>query len=133
MTITSPEEFIRLRASDEPEEYRRAGQEDAPLSVWRELIDSFPEMRVWVARNKTVPVSILSTLSLDPDPLVRSAVADKRKAGVEILSRLAQDSEESVRLRVARNRKAPRSVLGLLAEDEWDEVRSIARKRLAQD
>jgi hypothetical protein len=53
--INSPEEFIELRNSNIPAEYNRAKIEDASIDVWFDLIQSYPDMRVWVARNKIIP------------------------------------------------------------------------------
>jgi len=67
MTITSADEFVRLRTSESPEDYRRAASEDAPLDVWYAVIADHPEMRFWVAQNKTVPTAVLELLSEDAD------------------------------------------------------------------
>ena len=55
MTIESAEEFIRLRTSEDEAEYRRAASEEAPDQVWAALIEQHPEVRFWVAQNKTSP------------------------------------------------------------------------------
>ncbi|MEU9247716.1 hypothetical protein [Streptomyces sp. NPDC048385] len=128
--IASAEEFVRLRFSDDPEEYGRAGSESASLEVWKEVVERYPEARFWVAYNKTVPLEILRILANDPDPRVRSMVAAKRKLTPEILAQLAADTDDSVRLSVARHKKTSRSVLGELLSDEWSEVREMARDRL---
>jgi hypothetical protein len=107
MTIDTAEEFVRLRSSEDPEEYRRAAHEEAPLAVWLDVIARFPEMRFWVAQNKTVPLEILSQLAGDDDPKVRSMVAMKRKATAEIIARLVDDPDFSVRMQAARHRNAP--------------------------
>jgi hypothetical protein len=75
--IESAEEFVRLRTSEDPPEYRRAAHEEAPESVWFEVIDQFPDMRFWVAQNKTVPLAVLELLRHDTDPKVRSMVRAK--------------------------------------------------------
>jgi hypothetical protein len=75
--IESAEEFVRLRSSEIPEEYRLAAHDRADESTWREIVDRFPEMRFWVAQNKTVPLSILEVLRDDPDEQVRSMVRAK--------------------------------------------------------
>jgi hypothetical protein len=43
--------------------------------VWLGVIRDYPDMRFWVAQNKTVPVSILGVLAADDDQRVRSMVA----------------------------------------------------------
>lgn len=70
----SPEEFIELRNSNLPVEYSRTEMEGAPITVWYELIEKYPEMKVWVARNRTTPREIIDCLSKDSDPLVRNAI-----------------------------------------------------------
>ena len=111
--IASAEEFAVLRAEDDP----RATHDPAPEEVWRAVIRQFPQLRGWVAHNKTVPVAILRVLAEDPDPRVRHAVAMKRKNSPEIFERLARDPDEKVRVQVARNAKAPPHVLQMLRAD----------------
>lgn len=128
--IRSAEEFVQLRESDRPDEYNRAGTEEAPVEVWLDVIARYPSMRQWVAYNKTVPIEILALLAKDGDNQVRFMVAMKRKLTPEILEALARDEDESVRLRVARHRRTPRAVLEMLANDDWIRVREIAEQRL---
>jgi hypothetical protein len=92
--ISTAEEFCRLRESENPEEYRRAAHEDAPIEIWREIIATRPDMRSWVAHNKTVPIEILDLLSGDSDANVRHVVAGKRKITEAIALRLAKDPDE---------------------------------------
>ena len=94
--IQSAAEFIRLRCSSDPEEYRRAAHEDAPDHVWQEVIDRHPEMRFWVAHNKTVPLWALKKLARDRDPRVRGMVAMKRKLPIEILKTMTDDVSATV-------------------------------------
>jgi len=94
--IQSAEEFVRLRTSNNPEEYRRAAHEDAPDHVWQEIIDRHPEMRAWVAHNKTVPLWALKKLAFDRDSDVRLAVAMKRKLPIEVLTAMAKDQSSAV-------------------------------------
>jgi hypothetical protein len=130
--ISSAEEFARLRQSDVPAEYQRAGTEEAPLEVWLAVVSQFPELREWVAHNKTVPLSVLELLSKDPDPKVRSTVASKRKLSPQLQEVLAQDVEPSVRERLACNAKCTAEVLQLLSTDTEAHVRAAACKRLSE-
>jgi hypothetical protein len=66
--ITSAEEFARLRVSQDSQEYRRAANESVLGSVWIDVVDRFPQLRKWVAQNKTIPIMILDRLSRDSDP-----------------------------------------------------------------
>jgi hypothetical protein len=129
--IGTAEEFVQLRESDDPKEYVRAAHEHAPEAVWREVAERFPEMRIWVIHNKTVPLSILTELSADADVRVRGAVAAKRKLSRELFDRLALDPDESVRCAIIRNPKTPRDVLECLSHDPSEFVASSARNRLA--
>jgi uncharacterized protein CbrC (UPF0167 family) len=65
--IDSADEFVRLRSSAEMADYHRAAQDEAPESVWLEVIDRFPDYRFWVAQNKTVPLTVLERLRHDDD------------------------------------------------------------------
>ncbi|MBL9148356.1 MAG: HEAT repeat domain-containing protein [Phycisphaerae bacterium] len=129
--IESAEEFRRLRESDDPDEYRRAACDSAPPAVWRDVLARFPELREWVAHNRTVPHEVLTELASDPDPRVRWMVAAKRKLAAELQLRLAVDSDEGVRQRIAWNARATRAALERLAGDSWIVVAEHARARLA--
>jgi len=130
--IRSAKEFVFLRNSVEPSLYSRAAHEDAPLAVWIEVIDRYPEMRSWVAHNRTIPAAVLEVLSVDPDPQVRLAIAMKRKLPVGLLEQLSTDPNDSVRLAIARHWAASDQLLRRMAElDPWSEVRLVAGERLA--
>jgi hypothetical protein len=130
--ILSAEEFARLRQSDVPAEYQRAGTEEAPIEVWLAVISQFPDLREWVAHNKTVPLSVLELLSKDPEPKVRSAVASKRKLSPKLQQVLAKDVDPSVRERLACNAKCTAEVLQMLATDIEGHVRAAASKSLSE-
>ena len=134
MAIRSADEFVRLRTSDVEQEYWRAAHEEARIEVWFDVVARYPQMRTWVAHNKTVPIEILIQLATDPDPAVRSAVADKRKLTIDLFRLLAADHDESVGARIAYNRKVPTDVLEQLASDPAKIVREAvhhARSRQA--
>lgn len=132
LMITSSEEFYRLRRSEIESEYDRAAHDDAPLEVWLEVIQKFPEMRSWVAHNKTVPIEILEVLSRDKNPKVRSVVATKRKLPEQIQLLLARDEDYSVRERLVWNAKATDAVLRILAEDIDLRIREKAKAKLIE-
>lgn len=132
MTIESADEFLRLRHSDDPEEYHRAAWEPASVEVWLELIRLHPDSRVWVAHNKTIPTEIVSILADDEDPAVRFTIAGKRRLGPGMLERLAADPDESIRLQIARHRNTPRRVLEILSKDRWATVAAVAEERLIE-
>ncbi|WP_423600596.1 hypothetical protein [Roseateles sp. MS654] len=119
-----------MRTSDLPDEYSIAAEDEAPTTVWFDVISRFPEMREWVVHNKTVPVEILEVLARDDSASVRATVADKRKLSSELFDLLARDDDELVRLRLAYNKKAPMHVLEQLSVDASPLVRTTAMKRL---
>jgi hypothetical protein len=122
--IESAEEFVRLRESNDP----RAAHEEAPLEVWHAVIAGWPEMREWVALNKTVPVEILEVLARDEDVKVRTTVAMKRKLTPELFELLAADPDEGVRGRIAYNEKAPAEVIERLKRDPSSVVSDAAKR-----
>jgi len=130
LMITDAEEFLRLRSSTNPDEYRRAAHEHAPETVWHDIITRYPEMRSWVAHNKTVPIAILDILSTDTDPHVRTVVAMKRKLPEPLQLRLAHDSDSGVRYQLACNAKVTRNTLHILVDDEELFIREKAQQRL---
>lgn len=124
--ITSAEEFIRLRDSDEKLEYDRSAMDEAPLSVWYEVIEKFPEYSRWVAHNKTVPLEVLERLA-EADDMTKQFVARKRKLSHSLFERLADDDSRTVRIAIAANRKAPMYILQKLLCDEDESVSSAAK------
>jgi len=130
--IKSAEEFKHLRESEVPEEYRRAAHEEAPIQVWKDIINRFPEMRVWVAQNKTVPIEILKHLASDKDSNVRCMVAGKRKLNREIKEILIGDSDSSVRVRLASNANLEIEYLQILSNDPETFVRETALMKLGK-
>ncbi|MET8853864.1 hypothetical protein [Amycolatopsis sp. NPDC004625] len=130
MTIRSAAEFISLRDSEDPELYRRAAHDDAPIDVWRDLVDHYAGYRKWVAHNKTVPADILHVLATDEDQEVRFFVAMKRRLPLEILDTLSRDTDDGIRLRVARNKTTSQEILWRLAKDPSKSVRDAVHDRL---
>lgn len=128
--ISSAEQFVQLRSSDVLEEYSRAAEGEASVAVWLDVISRFPEMREWVAHNKTVPIEILDVLARDELASVRAIVADKRKLSLELFDLLAHDDDELVRQRVAYNKKTPLRLLEHLSFDVSPLVRDAAVKQL---
>ncbi len=129
--IESADEFVRLRTSAIRDEYLRAAHEPASSQVWFDVIERYPEMRSWVAHNKSVPIEVLVVLAGDPDVEVRLSVAMKRKLTVELFDQLANDPDESVRRGIAYNPKVPMRVLEQLAQDPSQFVRAGVREVLA--
>lgn len=128
--IKTAEEFIRLRNSDKPEEYRRAATEAAETGLWIEIISQFPEMKVWVSHNKTVPLEVLDALAHDPDRAVRLKVATKNKLSDDLYRLLASDADDGVRQRISFNKNTPRDVLERLSRDTNNLVSVPALERL---
>ena len=128
--ISSAAEFIKLRISDNSEEYRRTVSEEISEAVCIELIEKHPEMKIWVIGNKTVPLSILNILSNDNDSNIRFSIALKRKLSHELFEKLSMDNDESVRQCIASNKKTPIDILEKLALDVEDMVKEVAIERL---
>ncbi|MBS0261515.1 MAG: hypothetical protein JSS02_06115, partial [Planctomycetes bacterium] len=128
--ITSAEEFIRLRLSDDLAEYSRSASEPAAENVWRTIIADHPEMWIWVAHNKTIPDSVIRQLFQLNDGAVNSTLARKRKTPPDVLAGLAKSDDPAIRLGVAKNAKTPGQILAALANDDWSEVRIAVAQRL---
>lgn len=127
--INSAEEFIALRISDLKNEYDRAAMEEAPISVWREIIIKHPNYRRWVSHNKTVPLEILEELCIF-DSTIRQSVARKRKLSLAMFEMLSKDVSDVVRVAIAANRKTPIAILERLLTDKDEDVASVARLNL---
>jgi hypothetical protein len=128
--INSADEFVRLRTSELREEYLQAAEGEASIAVWMEVIARFPDMREWVALNKTVPLEVLAVLAGDASASVRATVADKRRLSPTLFQSLSLDDDDVVRQRIAYNKKVPPHLLDRLAEDPSPMVREAARMRL---
>ena len=51
--ITSAEKFIKLRESEKQEEYFRASHEAATEEIWLNVIEHYPDYKVWVAPTRS--------------------------------------------------------------------------------
>ena len=130
MAIESVAEFVWLRLSRDPSDQHRAEEDCAPDEVWEEVIANRPDMKRWVAFNRTVPFEILRRLARDEDPDVRWAVAGRRNLDRELFALLADDPDPGVRRRVAWNAKVPYDLLLQLARDQNDSIAVSAQLRL---
>jgi hypothetical protein len=130
ITISSAEEFVRLRSSEIPEEYKLASSGSTSDEVWLEVIQKFPDYTRWVAHNKSISLEIIRILATHPDDDVRWFIAAKRKSPPDVLWMLAKDQVDSVRKRVAYNAKTPKEILEFLLNDSWEDIRERARQRL---
>ena len=130
--IESAEQFRSLRESEVSDEHHRAAHDTAPLQVWLDTIKRMPEMRFWVAQNKTVPVDVLQLLADDPDSNVRDMVARKRKLPESLQLKLTTDPTPSVRNALACNAQATPRVLAALAQDDAKFVRETAQNQIKQ-
>lgn len=127
--ILSAEEFIRLRSSDDLAQQKRAVSEAATVDTWHKVLDRYPDYKVWVIRNKTVPIEILELLSADGDPKIRAEVAAKRKINKDIISKLAQDQDENVRHALMRNAKLSSDDITLIDTSDSPFLRQALRER----
>jgi hypothetical protein len=136
--IETAEEFVRLRTSQAASDYNRAAREPAALEVWLDVIARFPDMRQWVAHNKTIPMEILRHLADDPDRDVRLSVLAKRKVlsrshvDRPLVEKFSRDPDVMIRAGVAFHRNTPRDIIERLAkEDSSSWVRGKAMETLA--
>jgi len=133
--IKTADEFIRLRQSDNMEEQYRAGHDTADMSVWLDVIKTYPELKTWVIYNKTIQIEILEILCTDQDPNVRSAVARKRKINDKIFNILSIDPDENVRYALMWNTKLSLDKIKTIKVDdsEWlkkqiaDKINNVSR------
>jgi hypothetical protein len=131
--IKNSAEFISLRSSEIPDEYNRAATEEAPLDVWMDIIENYPDMKVWVARNRSIPKEIIDVLSRDINPIVRDAISSKYPLDFDIYLLLSKDPDNGIRARLTYNKKIPTSILKEIAENDPDEfVRNEAGLRYEQ-
>lgn len=128
--IESAEEFIRLRNSENKEEYDRSAFEEASLETWYRVIEGYPEYACWVAFNKSIPLEILERLS-DGDERTRIFVATKRKLTKELFEKLSNDQSSTVRVRIATNKKTPVDILRALLADPSESVANAARLNIS--
>lgn len=129
--IESAKEFIKLRHSECQEEYQRAGFEEATHETWLELIENYPDMKIWVARNRTISVDIMRILSDDKDAIVRSAIASKHTLPQDLFIKLAQDKEETVRNTIVFNKKTPLNILQKISKEDPSEfIRNQALEKI---
>ncbi|MFJ6573656.1 hypothetical protein ACIQNU_40290 [Streptomyces sp. NPDC091292] len=128
--IETAADFVRLVESEDPVERRRSTCEDAPLSVWEALVTSRPDMRFWVANNRTVPDDILRMLARDNDWRVRHRVASKMSCPIDILELLSVDGHDSVASLIAGHPKTPTTALRRLLKYPWDQVVEKATRQL---
>lgn len=127
--LTSAEEFERLLESDEPKDRERARFGAGSTTFWINVIAQRPHLKVWVVRNKLVPLEVLEVLASDGDDSVRREVAGKRKLTRQLLERLSRDASETVRAGIAYNASTPRDILFGLCSDSSEFVRLAAQDR----
>lgn len=128
--IESAQEFYRLRKSSIQSKYYRAAHDEAPLGIWLEVIKNYPDMRFWVAHNKTVPVEILEILATDEDVRVRAMVAQKRKLPERLQVKLAKDPHFSVRQSLVYNAKITKKTLDMLLQDTEQKIKKLAENKI---
>jgi hypothetical protein len=101
--IATAEEFVSLRNSENSADQHRAATDSADKSVWLEVIEKYPEYRMWVALNKSVREDVLRVLHVDEDSKVRLVVAMRRACPIDILKILAVDDDPGVSMAARKN------------------------------
>lgn len=130
--IESTEEFIKLCSSQVPEEINKTLSDNAELKTWIEVINMYPERRIDVAQNRTIPEEIMRTLACCDDSTVRSLIAQKRRLPPDLFPLLARDQDETVRRAIAANQKTPIEIVKELTEDTIESVASVAEYNLRE-
>ncbi|HCT78361.1 MAG TPA: hypothetical protein DGG94_19715 [Micromonosporaceae bacterium] len=130
--IETVQEFIRLVNSADSADRKRAAWEEAQSSVWLTLIENHPEMRFWVAHNRTVPDDVLRKLASDLDWRVRDRIATKNACPSQILELLSHDENEAVASTVAGHPNTPTSALQGLERHPSGNVREKASRQLSK-
>lgn len=130
--IVSAEEFIKLRTSDKKEEQDRASRDHADNRVWLDIIKNYPEYKVWIVHNKTIPVDILESLAKDEEIEVREAVARKRKINDRIFELLSADKDESVRYALICNTKLSKEKKELIHTEGSNWLKAALQEQLAK-
>ncbi len=128
--IRTAAEFVRLRQSENLEEQSKASREPAEIETWLEIIDKHPELKIWVAHNKTIQIEILEILSDDIDPIVRETVARKRKISDTIFDKLSQDTDENVRYALMWNTKISADKIKKIKVDDSEWLKMKLAERL---
>lgn len=102
-----------------------------PISVLESLsVDSDVGVREWIARNPKTPEKVLETLAKDVAD-VRIAVARNQSVSLSVLEMLASDLDIYVRRSIAQNVITPLSLLEKLASDHSKLVRAaVASNKL---
>lgn len=126
-------EAFRALVDETPMNPNRVKAARASAEVWRQVLDRYPDLAVWVAANRHVPDEIVSMLAAHPRIPVRVAVASHPDMDHEVLMRLAHDKSDLVRMRIACNHKTPREVLAQLVADSCVVVSKHAQARLQYD
>lgn len=126
--ISSAKEFIALRELND----ERASHDTADLKIWLEVIEHYPDYKIWVIHNKTVPIEILEILVHDSDPKVRGAVARKRKINDTIFDILKTDKEESVRYDLISNTNLPINKLKQIKTDDSEWLEQKLKEKLSE-
>ncbi|WP_149030664.1 hypothetical protein [Kitasatospora sp. MBT66] len=128
--IESADEFVRLRLGGDGADYQRIKRDEAPLEVWLEIARDYPDMRFWVAFNRTVPAEVLRLLGQDDDWRVRARIASRRDAPRDVLEILSSDTHDAVASSVAGNPETPDDALARLTGHHWGQVRDKAAQQL---
>ena len=130
--ISSAEEFIKLRTSDIKEEQDRASLDSADNTTWLDIFHNYPDFRVWVVHNKTIPVEILEQLAEDENAEVRAAVARKRKINNRIFNLLSVDQDENVRYALLCNTKLQKEKKKLIKTDDSQWLKATLYEQMAK-
>ncbi|HEV2611048.1 MAG TPA: hypothetical protein VGU61_12335, partial [Noviherbaspirillum sp.] len=106
--------------------------DNAALEIWVEVIENYPERRIDVAQNRTIPEEVMQILASFDDATVRSLIAQKRRLVPDLFPLLARDQDETVRIAIAANQKIPLELVRSLTTDSIESVASVAEYNLRE-
>lgn len=131
--VVESAEAFRALVDETPMNPARVKAAQASSRVWREVLDRYPDLAVWVAANRHVPDDIVASLAAHPRIPVRVAVASHPDMPEAVMMQLAHDKSDLVRMRIACNHQTPREVLAQLVADSCVVVSKHAQARLQHD
>ncbi|MCR8842598.1 hypothetical protein NQ117_02795 [Paenibacillus sp. SC116] len=67
------------------------------MEVWIEVIESYTDIRVWIAQNKFIPNEIMEVLSEDSSERVRWMIASINRLPEHLQIKMAKDHDLKLR------------------------------------
>lgn len=126
------DQFIQLCSrGDSAEQFEAVHLKPSRNRLWREVLQTRPDLAKRVVINETVGPQLLDELADWPDPEVRGWVAEHPRAWQKTLVRLGNDRDDDVRRYAVYYARMPDSQLRKMTSDPVERTRSEAAFRLA--